>query len=158
MSRSGTMRSGNNRFITSSSDIPLNLLCFRRAFFSALPSSPRPSILMSRSSPSAMTSFPSPSPSSSSSSNDNSSLKSPLKERNFMFYKMYIEMFIHLLESSFICIDKIPSGFGDFGFLGFLGFWALGAMSGIGIPENPIESGLAPRLGGHISSSLVGKL
>ena len=154
------MRSGNNRFITSSSDIPLNLLCFRLAFFSALPSSPRPSILMSRSSPSAMTSFPSPSPSSSSSSNDNSSLKSPLKKRKLKLFQFVhsLKYFIYLLESSFICIDKIPSGFGDFGFLGFLGFWALGAMSGIGIPENPMESGLAPRVGEHISSSLVGKL
>ena len=47
---------------------------------------------------------------------------------------------------------------GDFGFLGFLGFWALGAMSGIGIPENPMESGAGPRVGEQSSSSLVGKL
>ena len=47
---------------------------------------------------------------------------------------------------------------GDFGFLGFLGFWALGAMSGIGIPENPMESGAGPRVGEQSSSSLVGKV
>ena len=75
MSRSGQMRSGKSLFITSSSDIPLNLLCFRLGFFSFFPSSPRPSIFMSRSSPSAMTSLPSPSPSSS----KDISLKSPLK-------------------------------------------------------------------------------
>ena len=86
MSRSGQMRSGKSLFITSSSDIPLNLLCFLLGFFSGLPSSPRPSILMSRSSPSAMTSFPPPSQSSSSSSNERSSLKSPLKRLCLIIY------------------------------------------------------------------------
>ena len=64
----------------------------------------------------------------------------------------------YLLESSFICIDNVPSGFGDLGFRGFLGFCAFGAINGIGIPENPIERGLEPLVGEHISSSLLGKL
>ena len=97
MSRSGQMRSGSSLFITSSSDIPLNRLCFLRGFFSFFPSSPSPSIFMSRSSPSAMTSLPSPSPSSS----KDISLKSPLKKStNYTYFQKKELTFSNLPSAS----------------------------------------------------------
>ena len=66
---------------------------------------------------------------------------------------------IYLRESSFICIDKMPSGLGDLGFRGFRGFLGLGAIKGMGILEKPMAvNGAEPLLGEHISSSELAKL